>query len=284
MIYKFRSIEGLALLAVVFALCFGAGMAAHADPYAVIDIQTLKNQGRLKPLVEVVIADDPAYGKKKRYMGYPLEALLRTVPDIEKIRKAGGELVFHCADGYTPVMSLDDALKKRGVIAVRDLNAPKGKDWMPVMQGGKTVSPAPFYLVWEGVSHKDKRYHWPYELQSISVMPYMEYYTAAVPRVPKTSVVYRGMTLFKTRCLMCHTVNLVGGTVGPELNVPHNVTEYWKEGMLRQFIRNAPGFRARSGMPAFGDLSEMELNAILAYLRTMKGAKICGENRPCPQR
>ena len=70
------------------------------------------------------------------------------------------------------------------------------------------------------------------------------------------------------------TISLQGGVLGPELNAPKNVAEYWQVNDLKNFIRNPESFRYQSKMPAFGHLSDADIEAILAYLQQMKQQKI----------
>ena len=82
--------------------------------------------------------------------------------------------------------------------------------------------------------------------------------------------------------MRCHSINLVGGDLAPELNVPRNIGEYWRPHHLRAFILDAGAYLARSKLPSFkGVLGEAELNALLAYLRTMAAHKICDPDNPC---
>lgn len=82
----------------------------------------------------------------------------------------------------------------------------------------------------------------------------------------------RGATLFKQRCATCHMVNGIGGAVGPELNVPRSVTEYWEEPALRQMMKDPGLVRKNSKMPAF-QLPESTIDDILAYLNWMASHK-----------
>ena len=119
--------------------------------------------------------------------------------------------------------------------------------------------------------------------------PFAAQYGAAVPDFEADAeneagheAVRRGFEHMRVRCLTCHSVNLVGGDLGPELNVPMNATEYWKPDMLPRYIRDAPGFHARSKMPSFrATLTDRDIDDILAYLRFMTGQKICGAGVPC---
>jgi hypothetical protein len=71
----------------------------------------------------------------------------------------------------------------------------------------------------------------------------------------------------------CHAINQQGGRVGPELNVPQNVTEYRDEAFLRAWIKNPFTFRV-SAMPPSPQLSDADVTSLLRYLASMKGSKI----------
>ena len=60
--------------------------------------------------------------------------------------------------------------------------------------------------------------------------------------------------------------------MGPDLNVPQNVTEYRPEDQIRAYIKNPLAFRYGS-MPAHPNLSEADLDGLLAYFRAMKERK-----------
>jgi hypothetical protein len=61
--------------------------------------------------------------------------------------------------------------------------------------------------------------------------------------------------------------------MGPDLNVPHNPTEYFQPWALRAYIRDPGSIRVWSEMkmPGFGEtaLSNSDLDAIIAYLTYM---------------
>ena len=89
-----------------------------------------------------------------------------------------------------------------------------------------------------------------------------------------TSPIYKGFITFKNQCLRCHSINLEGGTIGPELNAPQNVTEYWAKDTLLKFIRDPGAFRYRDKMPSFKELSDNHLQEVYGYLEHMKAYKI----------
>lgn len=268
-----------ALVAVTFLL-FTVANASAAD-WPSLDLPALAAAGNLPEPVEVTV-DDPVYHAEKRYEGYPLAAVLAQIPNLEKLRAEGAVAIFEAADGYKAVMSLDKALTPGGMIATRDLDAPPGSNWHEFKQGKETITPAPYYLVWPTQSHDDWTYVWPYQLIRITIEPFTSAFGAAAPPGNVATVTRKGFDLFRTYCLRCHSVNLVGGELAPELNVPRNITEYWQPDHLRAFITNPASYRARSKMPGFKDaLSEVDLDAVLAYLRVMAEHKVCGTDNLC---
>ena len=95
----------------------------------------------------------------------------------------------------------------------------------------------------------------------------------------------RGLAVFTTNCIVCHTFNLAGdATVGPDLNVPHNPTEYMREEYLRRLIRNPASVRywKEQKMPGFDTaaISDRELDELLAYFYYMAKRKV---DAPAPR-
>lgn len=80
--------------------------------------------------------------------------------------------------------------------------------------------------------------------------------------------VWKGARLFQQRCATCHAINGVGGQVGPELNRPLAVTEYWDESALRQLLKDPSKVRENSKMPPL-NLPDPMIEDLLAYLRWM---------------
>ncbi len=254
--------------------------AAWADDEINFDLAELHRSGTLES-VEAVIPMDPAYDAPKRYAGYRLNDILGTVADLAELRQQGFELIVTATDGYTIAIPWDIALSGQGVVAVRDLDAPEGADWLTFRHDRREVLPAPFYLVWTGGAEVVPGHYWPYQAMTISIRPFVAAFGAAAPPGADEPV-RRGFALFKDTCMSCHSVNLVGGIVGPELNVPRNVHEYWRPEELPAYIRDASAFHARSRMPSFGDmLSDADITAILRYLAFMAGHKVCDSAQSC---
>ena len=217
-----------------------------------------------------VQVDDPVYKRPKRYEGYPLAEVLRAA--FGPLEDRDLELVFICSDGYLatlPLGKVDD----RATVAVRDLDAPPSTRWEMVLQGRQQISPEPYYVVWQhaGAASGDS-FPWPYRVVALELRsPHAD--AMGVPEGSPADVI-SGAQLFRAHCVRCHSMNLLGGTLGPELNVPANVTEYWNHEALRRFIVNPASVRAGSRMPAFPAFSPGDVDAVVGYLAFMKTRKI----------
>jgi len=270
----------------------GHGSAAPVEQSIALEVVTpagtrrftLAQLTRQLPAETVQVRQDPSYDRRpKRYTGFALERVLELAgltPSPEEV------LYFTAADGYRAALADAAAAGPvRGFVAFRDLEtAPR--TWEPLGAGGK--SPAPFYLVWQDTSAAGDSSEvalqrpWPYQLVRIEAVDPRRKYDRIYPQgIARTDPVGRGFRSFAIdtrggdQCISCHSLNLQGGSVGPELNVPRNITEYRDEATLIAFIRDARAFRARSAMPRYeGVLSDGEIRDIIAYLRWMAGRKI----------
>jgi mono/diheme cytochrome c family protein len=119
--------------------------------------------------------------------------------------------------------------------------------------------------------HRDTTvYPWPYSVARIEAV---ESLAVLYPRtVPRDDTAKRGHDIFLHKCVKCHAVNRQGGSVGPELNVPKNVTEYWTVDQIKAYVKNPATFRY-GAMPANPDLSDDDLTALTYYLLAMKAQK-----------
>lgn len=262
---KLNSPLWLFLLLLLIQSCF-AGEWPEIDLLK-IDPNTFKSK-------TATISKDPVYQTQKQYEGILLDQILEKLKDPGPYQEDDLLLVFTAQDGYKVTMSLSDARQKQGVIAYRDTAAKPQKKWQSFKFGKQTMTPAPFYLVWEGENIDKWRYPWPFQLVSITLQPASTYYSVAAPNHPNPEV-QTGFHLFSTYCIRCHSINSVGGNVGPELNIPKNITEYFIAGELINFIRNAPAYRAGTKMPVFADIIDIDqTQSIIRYLEHKKLEKI----------
>ncbi|MGH2096074.1 c-type cytochrome, partial [Enterococcus faecalis] len=81
-----------------------------------------------------------------------------------------------------------------------------------------------------------------------------------------------GYQLFKSYCQTCHSINNIGGKMGPELNFAKSVTEYWKIEDLKAFIQSTESNRNEVKMPNL-NLKAKDVEEIVKYLEYMSKNK-----------
>lgn len=214
----------------------------------------------------VTIRDDVAFHRTMRYRAVPLRALL---PDL----RADQHLQFIAADGFAAEIPAAAILNRRGAQAWLAVEDP-ARPWPALAGNGKSAGP--FYLVWTNPqAARIGPEQWPYQLAAIRALAGVDArFPAIVPAATADAAVRHGFEVFKRTCFACHTMNGEGDAkLGPDLNLPHNPTEYLRADLLRDFIRNPQSLRRwpqakMQGFPA-QSLSDADLDAVLAYLRYM---------------
>ncbi len=227
--------------------------------------------------LDSIVVLDPVYKKHKRYAGYWLSDILALAgvghPDPNTV------WTFTALDGYKASVAVADVVQSgaKAFVAIEDLDKEEG--WEKIPQGKEWISPGPYYLVWQTALEDvtpSVKLPWPYQMVEISIGKSDEAQQKLFPDSnDKSESVTRGYKVFTQNCMACHSINLQGGVVGPELNVPKNILEYEDRKFLKEFIGSPSSFRARSKMPGFnGTLSDQELDDVLDYLAWMGKHKI----------
>lgn len=255
------------LVLVLFSLPAWAQKLEIITPQKTSSLSLALMKAKLKR-VSVKI-DDPVYGKEMEYDAFALEDVLR-LGGVD-LSASADEIVFVAIDGYAPNTDFAKIKNHKAFLAY---GVHAGKKFPQVAQGKTKISPAPFYVVWEEGKKIPDHVPWPYQLAKIEIVDWNKKFPGLFPaKAAADSAERKGFNLFKAECIRCHSLNLQGGDLGPELNVPKNITEYWDQGVLKEFIRDNSQFRLKSKMPPFKQLSDEQLNDLLAYLRYMKGHK-----------
>lgn len=276
----------LAFIALSFAACNSSqqsdnqtkGDTTNTDTAAVAKVDSMgiflpDLKAKFPTPETVVVADDPVFHQKKTYKAIPLQTILDTfLPAYKNLNRSETQIVFECEDGYNPSMALEKVLSKKAFLAVADVDAPQGQDWINPTKEGREMKIAPFYIVYTDVPGSDVSYKWPYNLVKISLSAASKELAVLFPKDDDTQV--KGFELFKVNCLTCHSLNKVGGKMGPELNYPKSVTEYWKVEHIKQFVKAPSSYRNECKMPAVTHLNDKELDAIVNYLQYMAKHKI----------
>jgi len=221
------------------------------------------------------VANDVAYQREMTFHAVPVADVLGGVRPDETIR-------FVTRDGFVASLPAG-ALLARGdgavaYLAVESTDAP----WPP-LKAGDPATAGPFYLVWKrpeaGAIVPEQ---WPYQIVRIeAVAPLAKRYPMLAPAATLSArdPVRRGFDVYVKNCSVCHTMNLGGdATVGPDLNVPYNPTEYMRPDALRRLIRDPQSLRKwpNARMPAFGAkvVSDRELTDLMTYLRHMADRRV----------
>ncbi len=251
--------------------------ASDRDVVARLDLTPERLAGLTEGTMSV--ETDPFYDEKRpTFGGYAFDEVMALIPGIARIDRERHSLRFVCADGYRTVFPFEAVVGGKGLLATRLANSPHADSpWRTIRRGKTEQTPAPYYLVWADETDLKKR-PWPYQLVRIEVITNASLESALAP--PAEAKVDAGYELFRTHCLACHSVNLQGGKMGPELNVPQNILAYRDEARLMAFVKSPQSFRAGSLMPPQG-LSDAKLKAVFAYLRAMAARKVCATPAAC---
>lgn len=220
----------------------------------------------------VSVPNDVAYKRDMSFRAVPAASLLGGVGPDDTLR-------FVASDGFVATLPASLLLARSGAIAYLAVE-PADAPW-PALKPDSPASAGPFYLVWlnperGGITPEQ----WPYQIARIEdVLPLLKRYPMLGPGASAHDAVRRGYAVFEKNCSVCHTLNLGGdATVGPDLNVPYNPTEYMRVDALRRLIRNPQSLRRwpAAKMPAFEAklLSDRDLTDLLAYLRHMADRKV----------
>lgn len=265
------------LLRMLMLMClswFALSSAAQEPVLEIRDGQQVRQWTRsalLSEAIDIVVEKDSAY---KKSMNYRAVAFAKLMPNVTKY----SSVQFIALDGFVATISGQDlAGAGQAYLAIE----PTEGAWPAVNpeNSHKMASAGPFYLVWHNPkAGRISNEQWPYQVAKISVtVPLHVQYPQLVPvstmlETSKPSL--RGMQVFIKNCAVCHRMNGGGdATIGPDLNLPFNPTEYFQEGFLRKLIRDPASVRSwkQSSMPSFDlqTISQQELDDLIQYLKQM---------------
>ena len=228
-------------------------------PLVEINLAHAKEEGALANTELIRVTYDPVFKRAKKYEAIPLKPYLEKIVTAQNIDKANTEIIFLCKDGYNPSMPLAKVMENEPYLAIKDIEAIEGKNWADTLKGKWS----PFYLVWTNHSEGAKGFSWPYGLKYLQFKASDDAYKAAFPN-DKAQIA--GFELYKEKCMKCHSVNKVGGVMGPEFNIPKNITEYWQTKDIKAFVKNPYAYRYNSKMLPVADLQDEELNLSLIHI------------------
>lgn len=249
-----------------------AGLVAGASNEARQPVLELFFTNRLQhlPITNVRVPYDAVYEREKHYEGVGFyQALTNMMPTSSGLPE-DGVVLFLCNDGYNPAVPLKTLIREHAFLAMADLDAPKGSHWLPIKSGGLKEL-GPWYLVWPESSGPSPNHPWPYGVIGVRIASRQSLFGPAMPLLQAHQ---RGFELYSKSCMTCHSINGVGGTLGPDLNYPKNVYEYWQPAQLISYVQDPSKFRLNAKMPSFASLGEENIVAILDYVKHMQGHKL----------
>jgi len=198
----------------------------------------------------VTIPADIAYKRSMTFRAIPLATLLEGAAPDDNVR-------FVAADGFVANLPAAVLLARDGGAAAYLAVEPADAPWPP-LKAGQTGSAGPFYLVWlrpeKGMITPEQ---WPYQIVRIeAVASLAKRFPMIAPAVKLAAghPIRAGFAAFQKHCIVCHTLNGGGdATLGPDLNIPYNPTEYMRPDALRRLIRDPQALRRwpAAKMPAF---------------------------------
>jgi mono/diheme cytochrome c family protein len=262
------------LIFLVFLICVSAfgeqlTFSVHGKDQKTLDLDTMKKMVGTKKL-EI---NNRHVDERITYEGVPFRELLTKV--YGKSLGDGDELLFTCSDGYKPSVPISRFSKFASVLAYARADGKKF-EFANKEKSGDITTYAPFFLIWDNIKdkalEKEGFEYWPYQLVSVDVIRFSDRFPNTAPPANSTAAAKEGFVAFRSQCMNCHTINGEGGARGIELNYPMNITEYMKDSVLIQWMKDPKKVRYNATMPRvtpdYPNRDQM-INNVVQYLKAM---------------
>jgi mono/diheme cytochrome c family protein len=264
-------------LCIIIFLFFTSHISALTRDSIILDDSFFtENSKKLK--IERFEAISPLYKIKKNYDGYYLKDIFKFKNiDILKL----DVVTFEAKDGFKISIPASFINENNPFLSIRDTSLANGKNWEEVKDGGRIIDGGPYYLMWDLKKYKVPENYWAFGVVKILFQSFKETYGESIPENTSNKKIMQGFQIYQSSCSGCHSVNLVGGTLGLEMNVPKNFTEYLSKKFIISYSKSPSSYRANAKMPPQHFLTVNEINLVISYLEAMKFNKICNTDDNC---
>jgi mono/diheme cytochrome c family protein len=268
----------LALFALLTALLISS-QYLQAESATIIQLESESIQTALKklPTQTLKLPLDPLYQRPQTYVGYTLRTLTKA---LEFELTDTSALRFHCRDGYKAIVMATPTNLENALLVSTEMTKRAGYHLENIVEGKELLNPEPFLLIWRPEFKAKAAQTRPYSIVAIEHGNLKMFLGNSYPQKNPNAV--KGFEIFQNKCSSCHSINLQGGLLGPELNVPKNVTEYWTKENFFNFVLEPQSYRFRSRMPNL-NLNQSELDLIYTYIYSMQTEKVCATYDECIQ-
>lgn len=211
-------------------------------------------------------------GRSVTVAAVPMKNLLE-----EANLKADQIILFKCIDGFSGTLERTSLLTKSQGKSEAFLAIEEEEKWPPLPKASNTkgLTAGPFYLVWRDPELSNiPPEAWPYQLSGLRFESDLRILFPAIFPKTKDSAIVNGFNIYKDRCMVCHTINRQGTSkLGPDLNLPMNPVEYFKEDAFRKFLLDPASVREWDDMKmrwvGNNSLSKKEIDSLVGYLKHM---------------
>ena len=250
---RMRTFATWVLDLMIFLLPATSGATPPAFPVQFEGALEQKAQA-LSPALQKLRVMDPYERAEIEFEGYSLADVMdRIYGDQWRKLESSHQLRLKCLDGYQLSVPLSRILEHRALLAIRRTAQPEFKILKKDVAPEKLTDLSPAYLVWENIKDLAIRaegdYGWPFQWTEAKIEVLGAGDSIPLPKKGAPAAAFRGFSNFKVHCLKCHSLGGVGGKVGPELHHPRNVTRYWRQELLPEWLLNPASFRMPNGMP-----------------------------------
>jgi mono/diheme cytochrome c family protein len=261
-----------------FALVSLNTLAAEATLEIVTDNERLIfSQSQLlsrRDLETISIADSEYKQRFTQFRAIPIANLFKgiAIPELAVVQ-------CNSTDGFSAILEKrrlfsTDPKASKAFLAIEDPKNP----WPHL--SGKATSAGPIYLVWTNPQASAiGAEEWPYQIASFAILSNpRRVFPKVYPAADAAPNVQNGFKSFQKNCFACHKMNGNGAaSIGPDLNLPMNPTEYFEANALASLIRDPASVRTwpRRAMRGFSEaaIPDAELSDLIAYLRHMSTRK-----------